>query len=115
MGSICLASLPISTSVGVGRTALDGPKVYFSTSINYCTQRRSKTAVFSIPLHGITSDGIDNDVQYRAGADFFWRPTTNLQLTATINPDFGIAESDDVVINLSATETFFPEKRALLP
>lgn len=63
------------------------------------------------PSMGITSDGIDNDVQYRAGADFFWRPTTNLQLTATINPDFGIAESDDVVINLSATETFFPEKR----
>ena len=63
------------------------------------------------PAVGVTSDGIDQDVQYRVGADFFWRPTTNLQLTATINPDFGIAESDDVVINLSATETFFPEKR----
>ncbi len=67
---------------------------------------------FSVfPFAAITQDRIDSKTEYRVGADFFWRPSTNLQLTATINPDFGIAESDDVVINLSATETFFPEKR----
>ncbi|MGB1189688.1 MAG: DUF5916 domain-containing protein, partial [Pseudomonadales bacterium] len=67
---------------------------------------------FSVfPFAAITEDRIDAKTEYRVGADFFWRPSTNLQLTATINPDFGIAESDDVVINLSATETFFPEKR----
>lgn len=43
--------------------------------------------------------------------DVFWRPSTNFQLTGTLNPAFGGVESDDVVINLSATETFFPEKR----
>ena len=32
-------------------------------------------------------------------------------MIGTIDPDFGSVESDDVVINLSATETFFPEKR----
>ncbi|MBT3425996.1 MAG: hypothetical protein HOL98_03205 [Gammaproteobacteria bacterium] len=70
---------------------------------------RQQYSIF--PFTAITSDGIDNEVDYRFGSDFFWRPSTNLQVTATVNPDFGAAESDDVVINLSATETFFPEKR----
>ena len=43
--------------------------------------------------------------------DVAWRPSSNLQLTATVNPDFGSVESDDVVVNLTAYETFFPEKR----
>ena len=49
---------------------------------------------------------------YKGGFDVFWRPLSNLQLTATVNPDFGNVESDNVVVNLSAFETFFPEKRA---
>jgi len=52
-----------------------------------------------------------NESESKAGLDFFWRPSTNLQMSATLNPDFGAVESDDVVINLTATETFFPEKR----
>ena len=56
-----------------------------------------------------TPDSVEDT--YRAGADVFWRPTSNLQLTATAYPDFGAVESDDVVVNLTATETFFPEKR----
>ena len=57
-------------------------------------------------------NGIKNDAQYKAGAEIFWRPTTNSLLSTTINPDFGNVESDDVIVNLSAFETFFPEKRA---
>jgi hypothetical protein len=34
-----------------------------------------------------------------------------LSLSATVNPDFGQVEVDPAVINLSAVETFFPEKR----
>src|SRR4030095_10295925 len=63
------------------------------------------------PSAGISRHGIDNTTTYRLGADLFWRPSTNSQFTATLNPDFGIAESDDIVVNLTATETFFPEKR----
>jgi hypothetical protein len=63
------------------------------------------------PFVGITDDRIDGEVRYRVGADLFWRPSSNFQLNATLNPDFGNVESDDVVINLTATETFFPEKR----
>ncbi len=49
---------------------------------------------------------------YKAGFDLFWRPVTNLQVVATVNPDFGNVESDNVVVNLSSFENFFPEKRA---
>ncbi|MEO2176534.1 MAG: DUF5916 domain-containing protein [bacterium] len=54
----------------------------------------------------------DDPGNFKAGFDVFWRPNTNTQLTATVNPDFGNVESDNVVVNLSSFETFFPEKRA---
>ncbi len=37
--------------------------------------------------------------------------TTNLTLDATVNPDFGQVEADPSVINLTAYETFYEEKR----
>ena len=63
------------------------------------------------PYVSATSDEITNEADGRGGIDVAWRPSSNLQLTATVNPDFGSVESDDVVVNLSAYETFFPEKR----
>ena len=63
------------------------------------------------PYASSSYDRIDNESLTKAGADFFWRPSTNAQFTATINPDFGAVEADNVVVNLSANETFFPEKR----
>jgi hypothetical protein len=47
----------------------------------------------------------------RAGLDLKNRLTSNLTLDATFNPDFGQVEVDPAVLNLSAFETFFPEKR----
>ncbi len=46
-----------------------------------------------------------------AGLDFIWRPNSSTQLTGAINPDFGQVESDDLVVNFSAFETFVTEKR----
>ena len=63
------------------------------------------------PYVSATSDEISNEADGRGGIDVAWRPSSNLQLTATVNPDFGSVESDDVVVNLTAYETFFPEKR----
>src|SRR2546421_9650472 len=37
--------------------------------------------------------------------------TSNLTLNATVNPDFGQVEVDPAIVNLSAFETFFDEKR----
>lgn len=63
------------------------------------------------PFSSATYDDIESDTDFRTGIDMFWRPSSNLQLTTTLNPDFGTVETDDVVINLSAFETFFSEKR----
>lgn len=53
----------------------------------------------------------DNDRDYRIGGDLKYRLTSNLTLNATFNPDFGQVEVDPAVVNLSAFETFFPERR----
>ena len=66
-------------------------------------------AVF--PYSSATADAINDEATAKAGVDVVWRPSTNLQLTAAVNPDFGAVESDDGVVNLTAFETFFPEKR----
>ena len=63
------------------------------------------------PYLSATHNEIKGEDRYRAGLDLFWRPTSNFQVAATANPDFGAVESDDVVVNLTAFETFFPEKR----
>jgi hypothetical protein len=52
-----------------------------------------------------------NDPAATVGADLKYGLTSNLTLTATINPDFGQVEADPSVVNLSAFETFFPERR----
>jgi Domain of unknown function (DUF5916) len=52
-----------------------------------------------------------SDKDYRIGGDLKYRLTSNLTLNATFNPDFGQVEVDPAVVNLSAFETFFSEKR----
>ena len=47
-----------------------------------------------------------------AGLDMKYGLTSNLTVDATVNPDFGQVEVDPAVVNLSAFETFFEEKRA---
>jgi hypothetical protein len=45
------------------------------------------------------------------GLDAKWGVTSSLTLDATVNPDFGQVEVDPAVVNLSAYETFYEEKR----
>lgn len=56
-------------------------------------------------------DGVRDESTYKVGTEIFWRPTSNSLLSASLNPDFGNVESDDVVVNLTAFEAFFPERR----
>jgi hypothetical protein len=46
-----------------------------------------------------------------AGIDFKWHPTQDLTLDGTLNPDFAQVEADQVVLNLTTFETYYPEKR----
>jgi hypothetical protein len=46
-----------------------------------------------------------------AGVDIKWGLTSNLIVDGTVNPDFGQVEVDPAVVNLTAFETFFSERR----
>ncbi|UXI69229.1 DUF5916 domain-containing protein [Tahibacter amnicola] len=55
---------------------------------------------------------VKNDRQeFRGGMDMFWKPSGDFQLTAALNPDFGQVESDELVVNFDAIETFYSDKR----
>jgi hypothetical protein len=55
--------------------------------------------------------GVTREQNLSLGADLKYRVVSNLTLDATVNPDFGQVEADPAVLNLTAYETFFPEKR----
>ncbi|MDG2278162.1 MAG: DUF5916 domain-containing protein [Pseudomonadales bacterium] len=65
----------------------------------------------AIPYASMTLDEASGDEDLRVGADISWKPSPSLEGTLSVNPDFGAVEADDVVLNLTASETFFPEKR----
>ena len=52
-----------------------------------------------------------NHVAPGVGLDAKIGLTSNMTLNATFNPDFGQVEVDPAVVNLTAFETFFPERR----
>lgn len=53
----------------------------------------------------------ENDFNGNIGGDIKYGLTSDLTLTATINPDFGQVEADPATINLSQFEIFFRERR----
>lgn len=71
-----------------------------------------RTQITYYPYVSASNDSIRDETELRAGAEVFWRPSSNTQISASLNPDFGNVESDDVVVNLTAFETFFAEKRS---
>src|SRR5438105_221404 len=58
-----------------------------------------------------TKTGIGRTQDLAAGGDLKYRVASNLTLDATFNPDFGQVEADPGVLNLTAFETFFSERR----
>ncbi|CAA9307942.1 MAG: hypothetical protein AVDCRST_MAG71-500 [uncultured Lysobacter sp.] len=56
-------------------------------------------------------DAVGRRADFDAGGDLFWKPNGQFQLSATVNPDFGQVESDQLVVNFGAVETFFNDKR----
>ena len=58
-----------------------------------------------------SESSFDHPQSFSAGADIKYGVSSNLTLNATINPDFGQVEADPSVLNLSAFEQFFEERR----
>jgi hypothetical protein len=67
-------------------------------------------STFALPTAGDPFKG-SRTMNYRAGGDLKLNISSNLTLDATVNPDFGQVEVDPAVVNLSAFETTFQEKR----
>lgn len=59
----------------------------------------------------ITPDGFGRRQKITVGGDMKLGITPNVTLDATINPDFGQVEADPAVLNLTAFENFFAERR----
>ncbi|MDP2283543.1 MAG: DUF5916 domain-containing protein, partial [Pseudohongiella sp.] len=68
--------------------------------------------VIYYPYASTSYNNLNGATDTRIGTDIYWRPNSNTQISATINPDFGTVESDNIVVNLGAFETFFSEKRS---
>jgi hypothetical protein len=64
------------------------------------------------PYMSATRDIKQGESVYKVGADLLWKPSVNQQITVAINPDFGQAESDELIANFSAIETLHSDKRA---
>ena len=73
--------------------------------------RYSQSLLAVTPYASSVYDAVNEDSGGDAGLDVFWKPNGQTQLAATVNPDFGQVESDDLVVNFDATETFISDKR----
>ena len=75
--------------------------------------RRLEAMPYVVTKHA--TEVIDNRFQNKSrvsmGGDLKYRVAPNITLDATINPDFGQVESDPSVLNLTAYESFFDERR----
>jgi len=63
------------------------------------------------PYINATEDRVLEDVTTKAGMEVFWKIDSGKQLNIALNPDFGQVESDELVVNFSASETFYSDKR----
>jgi hypothetical protein len=68
-------------------------------------------AVSSSELEPSTPGNDGKNYYANTGVDIKYGLSSNLTLDATFNPDFGQVELDAPVLNLSAFETYYPERR----
>jgi hypothetical protein len=77
--------------------------------------RRQDVTSLTVPAVGNTTFTSNlpavTDFAASAGLDLKWHLTQDLTLDATINPDFAQVEADQIVLNLTTYETYYPEKR----
>jgi hypothetical protein len=70
-----------------------------------------QSALSIVPYASVQYDFVDHSASGRTGADVSWRPNGEFALTATVRPDFGQVESDQLVVNFDAIEVAFSDKR----
>lgn len=84
---------------------------FFQLFSKYSTTVNNETSFDLFPYVSVSRDVLLNNNSGSIGAEVFWQPSKGQRISATINPDFGQVESDELVVNFSAVEDFFSEKR----
>src|SRR5881396_365815 len=81
--------------------------------VGLSSPRRLEVTPYGVTKNVTVADGgaFDHPQRFAAGADLKYGLTSNVTLDATVNPDFGQVEADPAVLNLTAFETFFQERR----
>ncbi|MDQ0011133.1 hypothetical protein J2T07_003343 [Luteibacter jiangsuensis] len=109
--------LYIDRVIGSTGERMAWPAVSFDNGRFLSNFQRVELPAYSQALFAVTPylvgkvDRAHGGTSFEQGADIIWKPNGQTQLTATINPDFGQVESDDLVVNFSPEETFFTDKR----
>lgn len=78
------------------------------------TPRRLETTPYTVTKnlsHPAAAGDFGRQQLVSVGADVKYGLTSNMTLDATINPDFGQVEADPSVLNLTAFEQFYQERR----
>ena len=91
----------------------NGYRVNFLSSLRTLdVDNYSKGKTNFFPFISKTYNSVSGFNENKVGAEVFINTGTGKQINLTVNPDFGQAESDEVIVNFSAQETFYSEKRA---
>jgi len=112
-------------SVSLARWAFSENEVYNSPGLSFYKSpflskfkklqiknlNTQKTRIDFFPYASFTNNFIQDNRQVNVGGEIFWDINQNSKLDFTFNPDFGQVESDDVIVNFSAIETYYPDKR----
>ena len=103
--------------IGDSNERMTWPAISFNEQRYLSVLGRVEVPQFSQSLLAVTPyvvglvDNVDGKADVDAGLDLFWKPNGQFQLSGTLNPDFGQVESDGIVVNFGAIETFFGDKR----
>ena len=109
--------LSLDRVIGITGERMSWPAIGFNEPRFLSVLQDIQVPVFSQSLLAITPyvvgvyDAMGRGAEFDGGGDIFWKPNGQFQLSATVNPDFGQVESDQLVVNFGAIETFFSDKR----
>ena len=78
---------------------IDNPKDIKSSRVDY------------FPYLSFTNNFVENNRNINFGGEIFWDINSESKLDVSLNPDFGQVESDDLIVNFSAIETYYEDKR----
>jgi hypothetical protein len=116
-GDVRTLAIQLDRVVGATGERMSWPAVSHTEPRYLSAFEKIEVPKFSQSLLAVTPyvagvhDAVRRDSSFDGGADLFWKPNGQFQLSATVNPDFGQVESDEIVVNFGAVETFFSDKR----